>query len=123
LPIGNTFNPKEHSRKQKYVNFPQNAWVGATVDEQKRVKEAERIFSTLKATVKFVSLEPLLGPVKFSHPEVFDWFIFGGQSISNGPPIQPEWGWVADLVCQARRAGAKMYFKPNLTVRPKEYPT
>jgi protein gp37 len=52
-----------------------------------------------------------------------DWIIIGGQSQpGNLPPIQPEWEWVESLLVQARIVGCKVYFKPNLTVRPREYP-
>jgi hypothetical protein len=49
--------------------------------------------------------------------------IIGGQSESTGEPAgQPEWDWVENLTNQARKLGVKVYWKPNLTVRPKEYP-
>jgi protein gp37 len=105
------------------IKWPENAWVGTTVDTQARVKPAEEAFKKIKAEVKFVSLEPLKEKVKFSHPEYFNWFIIGGQSASTGEPaFQPEWNWVESLVDQARSVDAMVYFKPNLETRPKEYP-
>ncbi len=47
----------------------------------------------------------------------------GGQSRSTGDQArQPKWAWVESLFWQARKGGAKVYWKPNLEVRPKEMP-
>lgn len=103
--------------------FPKNAWVGTTVDIQSRVESAEEVFRELKATVKFLSCEPLLEPLKFNDLSMFDWIIIGGRSRnSRGPEFQPKWEWVESLVNQSRNTGLKIYFKPNLMVRPQEYP-
>lgn len=104
-------------------SFPDNAWVGATIDIQLRVKPTEEVFKKLKAKVKFVSCEPLRGKITFNDISVVDWLIIGGQSkSSNEPAKQPEWEWVEHLLNQARSKNVKVYFKPNLEVRPKEYP-
>jgi hypothetical protein len=49
--------------------------------------------------------------------------IVGGQSSSSKcPEFQPEWDWVEGLLWQAREANCRVYFKPNLKARPREYP-
>ena len=114
-----TKNPKRYTT----IDFPPNAWVGTTIDTQARVKPAEDAFRKVKATIKFVSLEPLLEEVTFPNPSLFDWYIIGGQSqTSKSPAFQPEWRWVETILSQARSAGKMVYFKPNLTIKPKEYP-
>lgn len=103
--------------------WPDNAWVGCTVDRQARVASAERAFSKVTAGIKWLSCEPLLEPLTFSSLEMFDWVVIGGQTRSTqAPEFQPKWEWVESLVEQARKAGCKVYFKSNLLVRPKEYP-
>ena len=103
--------------------WPDNAWVGCTVDSQPRVASAERAFSKVKAGIKWLSCEPLLTPLKFTSLAMFDWVVIGGQSRSSqAPEFQPQWEWVASLEDQARAAGCKVYYKTNLLVRPKEYP-
>jgi protein gp37 len=127
-----TKNPK----RLPSIDFPKNAWVGTTVDTQARVAAAEKAFKKIKnVAVKFVSIEPMMEPIIFENIGVFDWVIIGGRSENSAMSTgyrddkehrdlgQPEWDWVESVLLQARNAGVKVYFKPNLTVRPKEYPT
>jgi protein gp37 len=105
--------------------FPHNSWVGTTVDTQARVNAAqEGLFNVNpEAGATFVSCEPLLEPVHFDAPIAFDWMIVGRQSAgSQCPEFQPEWEWVESLLWQAREANCRVYFKPNLKARPREYP-
>ena len=105
--------------------FPDNAWMGTTVDTQARVRVAEKAFSQIQAKVKWLSCEPLLEDLNFNSLDMFNWVVIGGQSASyfNGTPaVQPEWEWVENLWNQSRFSGCKIYWKENLTVRPKETP-
>ena len=103
--------------------WPDNAWVGCTVDRQARVASAERAFRKVKAGLKWLSCEPLLEPLTFTSLEMFDWIVIGGQTKSTqAPAFDPPWEWIESLVNQARAAGCKVYFKTNLHARPKEYP-
>ncbi len=106
------------------VEWPDHCWVGTTVDEQSRVERAEVAFKTLKASVRFLSVEPFNEELHFEHLERFQWLIIGGRSRSRGmPAFQPESIWVERLVWQARKAKCRVYFKPNLEYRPKEWPS
>jgi len=106
------------------ITWPENAWVGTTVDTQARVEAAVAAFEHVQATVRFLSCEPLREPVRFPTLSMFDWLIIGGQSrCTREPERQPEWLWVEDLLAQAREAELRVYFKPNLSVRPREYPS
>ena len=109
-----------------HAPLPRNVWVGTTVDTQARVAKAQEVFASLhgdNAAVTFLSCEPLRSRLEFTDMSMFDWIIIGGQSRSSGTPAaQPEWEWVEELLTQARGSGCKVYFKPNLTARPKEYP-
>jgi len=105
------------------IEWPENAWVGTTVDIQKRVKPAEEAFSQFEATAKFISVEPFLEDLRFNNIGVFDWVIIGGQSRSSrSPEFQPEKQWVRSLVNQAWAADRPLFLKPNLTAGVKEYP-
>ena len=105
--------------------FPANAWLGCTVDVQARVTAAERAFRQITATVKWVSVEPMLERITFHDLAIFDWVVLGGltESHFNGTAaFQPAWKWVDHLCDQAKRAGVDVYWKENLTVRPKAMP-
>jgi protein gp37 len=115
------------------IEWPENAWVGTTVDKQYRVSIAEKAFQEVQATVKWLSCEPLLEDLSFSSLAMFDWVVMGGQSESSRTPaFQPPWAWVDHLLQQIYAANAlrrqrgqqpiKLYWKPNLAVRPQEYP-
>jgi protein gp37 len=123
-----TKNPKRYLE----IEFPPNAWVGATADTQVRADEALKVFRVLhqgkakvpRPKVLFLSLEPLREEIDLSPGiEVLDWLIIGGQSESSGEPArQPEWGWVEQILWRARETGKPVFFKPNLTIQPREYP-
>jgi protein gp37 len=103
--------------------FPDNAWVGTTVDAQARVKLAEDAFAKVKASVRWLSIEPLLEPLQFEHLEHFDWLAIGGASASSETPAwHPPLSWVADLEHQAQLVGARVYHKSNLYEPKREYP-
>jgi protein gp37 len=117
---------KNPLRIHEFTPLPRNVWIGTTVDTQARVEAAEEAFSYLNggsAAVTFLSCEPLRDKLEFTDMSMFDWVIIGGQSRSSGASAaQPQWEWVEELLIQARASGCKVYFKPNLTIRPREYP-
>jgi protein gp37 len=109
--------PQRYDRLQ----LPASGWIGASVDEQHRAEPtlaAMRKVSGVK--VKWLSLEPLLEPIKFSSLEGIDWIVIGAQSenIGQNPSFSPPFEWVADLVATARRDGCKVWMKNNLLGRP-----
>lgn len=96
-------------------DVPENAWIGTTVDLQARVKNAEKAFEKIKTGVRWLSVEPMLEPLKFDRLDLFQWIVIGGASRSSATPeFKPPFEWVADLVRQARAANVKVYFKTNL---------
>ena len=114
----------KQSKRLSSFKLPDNCWVGITVHSQKEVKPAEAAITHItNAAVKFVVCEPLLGPLKFSNLEVFNWIQIGGLlRSSNVQALQPEWEWVESLLLQSRKARLPVYFKNSLNVKPQEYP-
>jgi protein gp37 len=107
--------------------YPENAWLGTSVDCQARVKNAEQSFAKMQGGVKWLSIEPMLEPLKFTSLEMFNWVVIGGASQSSATPAWiPPRRWVLDLECQARDAGCMIYEKTNLGMncqsRLREYP-
>jgi protein gp37 len=110
---------------RRYVDLalPRTAWLGTSVDEQKRVRLAEEAFKSIGGVrVKWLSLEPLLAPLEFSDLSMFDWVVIGSQTATEQPDgpvgaVAPPFDWVARIVAQAREAGCRVYLKPNLLGR------
>lgn len=104
-------------------DFPDNCWVGTSVDCQARVANAEKSFRKVKAAVKWLSCEPLIEPLKFSDIGAFDWIVLGGASRSTQTPEwHPPREWVNTIQAAAKKAGVRVYEKSNLLVRIKQYP-
>jgi protein gp37 len=116
------------------LDMPPGAWVGTSVDEQKRVRIAEDAFRQIDGgQVKWLSLEPLLEPLEFTDLSMFDWIVIGAQTETRQPTgtvpaFAPPFEWVARIVAQAREAGCRVHLKPNLSngkpgmQMPDEYP-
>jgi len=107
------------------VDFPDNAWVGTTIDAQVRIPVAEKAFERVNAKVKWLSCEPMLENLRFSRLDLFDWVVIGGASAnaeSATPAFRPPRQWVNDLWSQARDAGCLIYEKTNLLERVREMP-
>jgi protein gp37/ParB-like chromosome segregation protein Spo0J len=107
-------------KRMSEFDIPRNAWMGTTVDCQARVTNAENAFEKVRCDVRWLSVEPLIEPLKFSRLDLFDWIVIGGASRSSQTPEWfPPLSWVADLEAQAREAGCRVYHKPNLFAKPR----
>lgn len=104
-------------KRMSEFSIPPNAWMGTTVDLQARVANAEAAFARLnkEAGIRWLSVEPMLEPVKFNKLELFNWVVIGGASRSEKTPVfQPPLPWIIDLYTQAKNAGCAVYMKTNL---------
>lgn len=106
---------------------PTNVWLGSSVDLQARVAAVEEAFERVPAHTRWLSIEPLIEPLKFSKPELFQWVVIGGASASSQTPKwEPPFEWVARLYMTFKDAGASVYLKDNIgfngPTRPREFP-
>jgi protein gp37 len=85
-----------------------NIWMGVSVEHDKQRHRVEAL-RTVAAHVKFLSLEPLLGPLHDLDLSSINWVIVGGESGPKARTIAPE--WVTDLRDQCRRAHVPFFFK------------
>jgi protein gp37 len=83
-------------------------WMGVSVENLDYAFRIEHLRRT-GATVKFLSLEPLLGPLPGLNLEGIDWVIVGGESGPGARPMDP--GWVLDIRDQCLDAGVPFFFK------------
>lgn len=111
---------------ERYLEFtwPDNVWLGTTVDRQARADKATAVMRVLSAPIKFISCEPVLENIQFDSLDCIDWLIIGAKSKSTQEPeFQPVFDWVVNLVYEARKADVKVFCKPNLKSQfPKETP-
>lgn len=82
--------------------WPTNVWMGVSVESAKYLYRIDHLRRT-PARVKFLSLEPLLGPLGALDLIGIDWAIVGGESGSNARPIQEAWVHEIHRQCAARR--------------------
>jgi protein gp37 len=71
--------------------WPSNVWIGTTAEDQIRYDERAAQLALLPATVRFLSCEPLLGPIELDSSLTLDWVIVGGESGGRARPMQPDW--------------------------------
>ena len=102
-----TKRPNEAVKYGRSHPWPDNAWIGASVEDQKRAGRAQ-IITGIPAPVRFLSVEPLLGPVTLDLRGI-DWIIVGGESGPRHRPMKLE--WARSVRDQCRAAGVPFWFK------------
>lgn len=83
-------------------------WMGVSVENARFQHRIDHLRDT-QAHVKFLSLEPLLGPLPRLDLRNIDWIIVGGESGPHARPMNPS--WVIDIRDQCRSAGVAFFFK------------
>jgi protein gp37 len=88
--------------------WPPNVWVGVTVETADYLDRIRHL-QAVPAAVRFVSLEPLLGPITHLPVSGLDWVIVGGESGPGARPMHV--GWARSLRDQCEAAGVPFFFK------------
>jgi protein gp37 len=88
--------------------WPENIWMGVTVETADFTFRIDHLRQT-DAAVKFLSLEPLLGPMYDLDLEEIDWVIVGGESGPKARPIEER--WVIDIRDQCLEHDVPFFFK------------
>lgn len=92
----------------KELKWTHNIWMGVSVEDQRVVRRIGLLRKT-KAKVKFLSLEPLIGPLPNLNLKKIDWVIVGGESGHRPRPMNAD--WVLDIQEQCRQADVAFFFK------------
>jgi protein gp37 len=92
----------------KELNWPKNVWMGVSVENQTYTFRIDHLLHT-HAIIKFLSLEPLLGPLEDLNLSGINWVIVGGESGPGARPIQQS--WVARIRDQCQEASIPFFFK------------
>jgi protein gp37 len=98
------------------IDWSSNVWMGVSVENQEYMFRIEYLRQT-DAHVKFLSLEPLLGPLQNLDLHDIDWVIVGGESGPGARPVRRE--WVTDIRDQCLAADIPFFFKQWGGVRKK----
>jgi len=88
--------------------WPRNVWMGVSVENADYTWRIDHLRRT-GAAVKFLSVEPLLGPLGHLDLAGIDWVIVGGESGPGARPLMDE--WVIEVRDQCQAAGVPFFFK------------
>ncbi|MDP2605180.1 MAG: phage Gp37/Gp68 family protein, partial [Deltaproteobacteria bacterium] len=86
----------------RLIDWPRNVWMGVSVENEEYTWRIDDLRGT-NAHTKFLSIEPILGPLSGLNLSGIDWVIVGGESGPSARPIQRK--WVVDIRRQCRQAG------------------
>ena len=92
----------------KELNWTPNIWMGVSIEDEKVIHRIDDLRKT-SAYIKFLSCEPLLGPLPELNLENVDWMIVGGESGRKPRPMRAE--WVLDLKKQCTKNKIAFFFK------------
>ena len=90
------------------IDWPANVWLGVSVENQDYADRIDHLRQT-RAGIKFLSLEPLLGPLPRLNFKGIHWVIVGGESGPGARPMLEE--WVIDIRNQCRAQHVPFFFK------------
>ncbi len=92
----------------KQLNWTHNIWMGVSVEDERVVKRIDYLRKT-DARVKFLSCEPLIGPLPNLNLTNIDWVIVGGESGRKPRPMDVD--WVLDIQQQCEKVKIAFFFK------------
>jgi len=89
------------------LEWPPNLWMGVSIESERYTFRADDL-RAVSAAIRFLSLEPLLGPVRVDLDRI-DWVIVGGESGPGARTMDP--AWVVDVRDASNAAGVRFFFK------------
>lgn len=103
-----TKRPKRAAALADELIWPDNVWLGTSIESNSYVDRAEEL-RRVPAVMRFLSCEPLLGPLPDLDLDGIDWVIVGGESGHEARPMDVE--WVRDLRDRSVAATVPFFFK------------
>ncbi|WP_342644689.1 phage Gp37/Gp68 family protein [Mucilaginibacter sp. CSA2-8R] len=103
------------------LNWTPNIWMGVSVESQEYTYRIRDLQAT-GANVKFLSIEPLIGPIDSLELFGIDWVIVGGESGAKARPIKKNWINYIKEVCNSNQVPFffKQWGKPKFNVDPND---
>lgn len=101
--------------------WPDNLWMGVTVEQANRKYRIEQLKSTDAAT-KWVSFEPLVGPIDITPEELegIDWVVIGGESGPDEVRRDMDHAWAREIRDAAKANGLPVFFKQSSGYQPEQ---
>ncbi|MBN1304910.1 MAG: phage Gp37/Gp68 family protein [Anaerolineales bacterium] len=90
------------------LNWPDNVWMGVSVENQDYTYRIDHLRNT-NAKIKFLSIEPLIGPITTMGLRNIDWVVVGGESGPRSRIIKKE--WVLNIKNMCQEEGVPFFFK------------
>lgn len=90
------------------IDWPNNVWMGVSIENNDYVFRLEHLRKT-NAKIKFISFEPLIGPISKLDTNGIHWVIVGGESGPRARPIREN--WVINIQEQCAATGVPFFFK------------
>ncbi|MBK9525589.1 MAG: phage Gp37/Gp68 family protein [Bacteroidetes bacterium] len=103
-----TKRPELVLKYDEELNWTPNIWMGTSVENEKVVDRIDSLRNT-HARIKFLSLEPLIGPLPNLNLNNIHWVIVGGESGHHARPMKKE--WVMDIKKQCEASEVFFFFK------------
>jgi len=103
-----TKRPERAARLASELHWPENVWVGTSIENMDVARRADAL-REIPAAVRFISAEPLLGPVDTLDLTGIDWVIGGGESGAGARPCDP--AWARGLLQNCRRHDVAFFWK------------
>lgn len=103
-----TKRPQRLTRLASTLPWPQNIWQGVSIENNNVAFRADYL-RKVPAAVRFLSCEPLIGPVDQVDLTGLDWVIAGGESGRRARPVKKE--WILDLLRRCRKEAIPFFFK------------
>lgn len=91
-----------------YLEWTDNIWMGVSVENEKYTFRIDDLRKT-GAKIKFLSVEPLIGPISKMNLKGINWVIVGGESGPGARPLERE--WVVNIRDQCLKAKVPFFFK------------
>jgi protein gp37 len=104
-----TKRPKRMADLAAGLPWPSNIWAGTSVELDQYTWRANHCLRRVPAAVRFVSAEPLLGPLPSLQLDHLHWIITGGESGNKHRSCNPD--WVRDLRDRSNNAGVAFFHK------------
>jgi protein gp37 len=96
-----------------------NVWLGVSAENQRWANTRINALVNTPAAVRFVSAEPLLGPIEYDEFPAVDWVIVGGESGRGARPMDAD--WARSLRDQCAEVGVAFHFKQAGAVLAREW--